>query len=522
MRIRAERAPGAQPRPPRRSRGLGLILGLLLGFVIALALPDGTLRLLSSILRNPGARLRAWQLRRVWPALEVDVDFESYQRWMRTVEAQRRGQVALSEADCVTVQLGGAAGGLSAMLCPAPAGLYAPLSSTPAFTVEPAAGARLMGMQSAILAPADPASVLGMGYLHTLAAEGLVVAERRFINVSVNGSGWGAYVLEAMPAEAAPAVMAASDAAAGLVLVTFDSTELPWPYPAVERSFAYARPVLTPLMPDAGEGAGAELVARSGAVIASLDSGAVTPSEVVDVQALARMVAATALWHGATELDWRTLGFAFDGATGLLIPLPAGWTPDAATPFLTPLMQHPAMQREIAVWMDRYSDPTVADLVLAGGDLETLFVALGGEPGTLRATLAGHQAAMRALVEPGRTLFATIADDPAGLSIDLRAILPFPVEVLGLDFGGQGYLAMDAAWVTGSDPAVLWSAAEGATVLAGRAGSAPVAASFAVPLRALPTDLQVGRGELSLVTRVWGLETSIPVAVDSSAAWRQP
>lgn len=498
------------------------MLGLLLGFALAVVLPDGTVRSLSSTLRNPGARLRAWQLRRAWPVLEVDVDFESYQRWMRVVESQRQGQVALSETDCVTVQLGGAAGGLPATLCPAPARLYAPLSSSPAFTVELAAGARLMGMHSAILAPADAASVMGMGYLRTLGAVGLAVPERRFINVSVNGSGWGAYVLEALPEEAASAATAASGSAAGLVMVTFDGTELPWPYPAAPRSYGYAKPVLTSLASGGGEGAGVELPARSVAALESLASGAVTPSEVVDDQALARMVAATALWHGATELDWRTLAFVSDGATGLLVPLPAGWTPDAATPFLTPLMAHPTMQREIAVWIDRFCDPAVVDLVLTDGDLEALFVALGGEAGALRSTLVGHQAAMRAFVEPSRTLFAAIANDTAGLRIDLRAILPFPVEVLGLDFGGQGYLAMDSAWVTEPDPAVLWTAADGATVFAGRVGSAPVVASFVVPLQALPADLQVGRGELSLVTRVWGLEAAIPIAVDSSPAWGQP
>ena len=514
MRIRAESAPGSASKPShRRLLAVGLVLALVLGFAIAVSLPDSFERVVGAALRDPGTALRGWRMRRQLPSLEIAIDLESYQRWMRVAAAQTAQGYVASEADCATVEVRGGDSPLAGTLCPTIAGPQSGNTGSPAFTLEVAVDAPWLGARRVTLAQADPTSVLGVGYLRMAAEEGLRTPHRQLLDLSVNGTGWGVCVLEATPG---------ADVEAGSVLITFDGAALPWRAPvAPERSFAYARAVFTfPISPDGANTDGAP-IARAAALLAGMASGAVPASSVVNPEELGRMVAATALWHGVAALDWRTLVLVYDPVADQLSPAPVGWAPDLMTPLPTAFVDDPVTQRAIAVWLDRYADPALVDAVLASGDLDALYVALGGAPGGLRAALRGHQTAMRETVAPSRTLFASMSEERGAIRIDLRAVLPFPVELVSLDFDGQGIVAVDPAWIQAGASAV--SVADGLrVVLAARTSDEPVVAALVVPLTSLPSALPVGQGTLAMITRVWGLETSIPVIVEAVPAWGMP
>ena len=447
------------------------------------------------------------------------MDLEGYQRWMRVVAAQQAEGYVPAESDCATVELSGGEGAVAGTLCPAPFFRRSTDAARPALALEVGSDASWLGARHVLLAPADPSSVLGIGYLRMVAEEGQRVPLRKLVDLSVNGSGWGTYVLEASAVD----VVSIADGAqtSGIreagVLVQFGSSELP--YMALvtpERSFAYSRTELTLLDGAASAGVSPDddgLTARAAELLTGIEAGTVLPSAAVDPQALGRLVAATALWHGAA-LDWRTLALVFDPGTGRFSPVPVGSVPDPTTPLPSSFVDDPVIQRAIAARMDQYCAPGLVDSVLADGDLDAMYVALGGEPGGLRAILLEHQSALRALVAPSRTLFASIAEEPGSARLHLSAVLPFPVELVGLDINGQGVVPLDPAWVPGESAAL--AVVEGNRVaLSARIGPEPVTASLRVPLASLPSDLRIGQGTLSLITRVWGLETSIPVPVDT-------
>ncbi|MCU0522146.1 MAG: hypothetical protein MUF84_15820 [Anaerolineae bacterium] len=492
---------------------VGLLLAFAAGFAVAISLPDGFEQSLSAALRDPETALRGWRLRRQLPSVDIAVDFETYQRWMRVVAAQTAQGFVPSDADCATVEVRGGDTPLAGTLCPTVEGPQSGNTRSPEFTLEVAVDVPWLGTRRATLAPADPSSVLGVGYLRMMAEEGLTTPHRQLLDLRVNGTGWGVYILEAAPEVYVEA---------GDVLVTYSGAALPHAaLVAPERSFAYARTVFTSVVGSDGVAPDDPPVGRAAALLAALESSAVVPSSAIDSDALGRMVAATALWHGTALPDWRNLALVLDPESGRFVPIPAGWTPDADTPLPSSFVDDPEVQRAIAVSLDRYTASGLVDSLLASGDLEALYVALGGVPGGLRASLVDHQAAMDAMATPSRTLYAWIAEEPGAIRLDLRAVLPFPVELLGLDFDGLGTVRIDPAWAP-DDGASLSVVEDASVVLEARVGDAPVTATLFVPQASLPANLRAGLGTLSLVTRVWGLETAIPVIVETASTWSGP
>ena len=457
--------------------------------------------------RHPRLALAAWRARSDIPTVDVSVDFTAYQQWLAAQDRLSAGESAVTPADCVaaTVATSGDSGG--ATLCPSrrpdvPSG-------TPPFEVTLAEGQGLLGVRHAMFRPADAGSVLTMGFLRSLDAAGLPVPERRFVQIVVNGSRWGIYAMEASMAET---VSADAEVSPGSVLVSFDARRLPAAgLAAPETSFAYAAITVTPL--DATGGVTGTAPARAAELVAALERGEMAPTAVLDPDEMGQLMAATALWYGVLRPDWRALGFIYDPVTGKLHPSSTGWRYDLNTPLPPSFTDDPEIQKATARWLAVDAQPGYPDSLIPQAEMDALYVALGGAPGALEADLAKRRSAILAELQPLRTLVATTSEETGAIRLQLRAVLPFPVEVIGLDIGEQGGLTLDPAWATGDG---LVDGA-GAIVLGAQVGADPVEVGVTVPLAALPATVDPGLGGLALTTRLWGLDEIVRVPVDAGA-----
>jgi hypothetical protein len=497
-----------KPNPRRASfrvwRWVGCVaLAFALGMTVTTWEPTRRLGTsLGHFVRMPRATWEAWRIRNRLPSVELSLKFVVYEQWQAAQARLMRDGASGGPEECVMAEVTAGPSPVLALVCP----LYVEGGlemHRPPFTLHVQGEQSPLGMRIASLVPATADSVLSTGYLETLSDAGFRVPERTYVHVVVNGSPWGVYAMESHPGD----VFAGDEGvAADSVWIAFDGAALSGaPDAAPEVSFAYARPVLRPvgalgplhaadLPPESPAGTAPE-TAAAGALLAALERGDLVPSSVLDPEAVGQLVAATALWHGVRALDWQTLGFLYDPGSGQLTPWVSSATPNPRSPLPAAFTDDPAIQRATVRWMATYSDPAAVDL----GRLEGLYGALGGTPGGLRARLAQHQAAMRAMIAPARTLFAALSTETAGIRLELQAVAPFPVEVLGIDFGARGIVDLSPAWIA-EGSAVL--ADTQTVILRARVGADPVRAMVSIPLAALPEGVNIGQGAVLVVTRV--------------------
>ncbi len=474
---------------------------------------------LNLVVRHPRLALAAWRARRTMPTVNLSVDFTAYQQWRAAQDRLSAGEGVVTPQDCVLAEIGTSGELGPATLCPHRWSGARP--GTPPFEVTMAEGEGLLGIRHATFRPAGAESVLGVGFLRSLDAAGLPVPELRFVHLVVNGSGWGIYAMETSMAEALSADPAVSP---GSILVSFDARRLPTDgFVGPDAGFAYADVTLTSL--DATDQVtGATLVApatstleaqatSAGVVqlLARLERGEVAPREVLDPDEMGQLIAATALWYGGLSPDWQTLYLIYDPTTGMLHPTSAGWRYDVSTPLPPSFSDDAQIQSAVARRLSVVAPQGYPGSTVPLDQMDALYVALGGAPGALEAELAKHQATILAELRPARTLVATATGDTGVIRLQLRAVLPFPVEVSGLDFGEQGSLTLDPAWATGDG---LVDGA-GAVVLRAQVGADPVEVAISVPPAALPETVDPGLGGLVLTTRLWGLNDVVRVSVDA-------
>ncbi|MCJ7551921.1 MAG: hypothetical protein MUQ30_19810, partial [Anaerolineae bacterium] len=94
----------------------------------------------------------------------------------------------------------------------------------------------------------------------------------------------------------------------------------------------------------------------------------------------------------------------------------------------------------------------------------------------------------------------------------LEATEPYPVEILDLDLGEQGVVALERGWVL--EPlagAALVDAPE--IVLRARTTDVPVVARIRIPLDVLSHTVSDAGLDMWVITRVWGLDERVRVRV---------
>ncbi|HOS79738.1 MAG TPA: hypothetical protein PLJ24_05695, partial [Anaerolineae bacterium] len=260
------------------------------------------------------------------------------------------------------------------------------------------------------------------GYLETLRRNGFAAATLEPVQLTVNGSSWGLYLLETPATEA---LTVGFDARAAWQALA-DGEVL------ADGGFRYAAPAVSAADDPAAPAAWATLDAAL--------EGERALSSVTDAEALGRFVALTMLWTGAPAPDWASLRWSYDPATGQLAPLGSAQPADIA-PLPEAFFDDPAVQTAIARALMAYSQPGFLETLRGefGADLDVPGYVLGGATragGDPWQALTAHQRAMRARVAPEHPLRAML--EPAGEDFVLRltSLQPFPLEVTGLDVGG--------------------------------------------------------------------------------------
>jgi len=385
------------------------------------------------------------------------------------------------------------------------------------------AGQPLFGARWATtLIPVDEAALLARGYLSMMQELSMPVLHHCWVYLTVNGARWGLYAFEEVPSTE---MLTAQGFSPDSVVVWFDQHEfLAAQAPSGDGSFAYAQIEVAYTAGGSQEdrlkalSVDARLAAIRADVVnklRALEQGDVAPTQVFDAEVWGRFLAITTLWYGSPMLDWRSLRLAYDPGTRRFSPIATGAAPDSATPLPVVLLDDPAIQRAYVENLAIASDAEfLSALSDAGWGEDPLWLAWRVDLGQFSsplAVLAGNQAKARAILSPPRTLFPEVAQAAGSLRLRLEAILPFPVEVLGLDLGGRGFVPFDPAWVEAGS---AWLSVDNAgMILRARVSDAPVVAYAQLPLSALPVVMQGTPDELRLVTRIWGLDEQILVPV---------
>jgi hypothetical protein len=511
---------GADDSPGQHRQLLGaglLLLTFSLGFLVARQgwhqlLIDGVTR----FIRQPVAAVTALLQPPDAPTLTVDLAFRDYDRLLDIRDqALRLGVNVATEEGAVpaTIQHADSTVEVSLRLPPGPAQPLA--GETWPLEVVVQGDDALFDLRRFLLRPAAEDALRTMGYLEALRQAGHVVPRTHVVRLSLNGSDKGRYILLEQPAAEMLAAQDRQDSA----LVTFD----PGAYWAAAArlgqalpgsGFQYARVTLIPPVdavdsPLSPESSAARREASD--LLQALSDGAVQPADALDVERTASLLAMTALWHGAPELDWRGLTFIYNPTSGRLEPVAPIGPPAPVAPVPDLLMSDPRLQVALVRAIKALSQPDVLSELQT--DLAPQIAQFQGALGTAEApwpSLSGHQTVMRHQIAPSPILFATRYPGRPGLILRLDNVQPFPVEIVGLDVGENLFLPVDPAWVVEPAKAPLVDSVEG-VVLNAAVGSIARTVYLQVPPAALSTGTPPV-GEVQVVARLFGLEAQHVVA----------
>lgn len=485
------------------------MLAFLLGFLVSHGgWHRPAARALTLFLRRPAFAATSLLHRSELEGLALNVAFTDYQQLLDRRERALRLGAHLQDDQMgvpATIHHAGTPVDVSLRFLEAPASSFEGTAWPFEVTVE--GDQSLLGLRRFTLVPAGEHSLSTWGYLETLRRAGLPAPRFSFVRLSINGTRRGLYELQERPS---PAILATHDQT-GNVVVTFDASTYWQAYVHLGGSlpgggFQYTRGVpILPLEEDSPSAVHEEGVA----LLEALREGRIPPSQAFDEERMATIVAITALWYGAPELDWRALAFAYDPATARLEPV--GWArpPGPPTPLPAALTGGPFLRREVAQALEQWGQPASLAQLRADlePDLESLRLALGSElrevPDPWPA-LEAHQARMRHLIDPAHPAHAEFEEGTQGLVLRVRNLSPFPLQLAGLDVGEEVVLEVDPEWVVESDRALLVGD-PGTVVLPALEGPLPELIHLQIPLEALTVRGEAGQ-EVFLTTRVWGME----------------
>ncbi|MCP4537071.1 MAG: hypothetical protein GY832_07980 [Chloroflexi bacterium] len=471
--------------------------------------------LLTSLVRHPAFTATALLDRSDLPTLYVDVGFEDYQILLdKRSQALRLGANVVSDQDYVLMSVShdnisvavemrlpeGPAKGLEGEVWP--------------FEVLVQDSKTLFDLHRFTLVPADTAVLSTWGYLEALRRADFLSPRYRLIQLVLNGSPKGIYVLE----EQLTAESLADGGRPGDAILYFDQGAYWDAYAQLGDTlhgsgFQYARVTADCVSQD--ETRTSFACADAVHHLQALESGERALPDAMDTEQMGTFLALTTLWRGTSELDWRTVRLAYDPLTARFELIGAGRVLSPVTPMPDYFIDDPLIQMAYARALVEFSHPDYLAQLQAdlGNDLEALQQALGIEMGYLElpwTTLETHQAVMRHMITPSHTLFARVetngdADD--ALVVRLSNVQPFPVEIVGLDIGENVFLDIPPAWIDESDRALLVDVPDAVIVRAATA-SVPRDVHLRVPPEAIPRDHEwdwQNPGEIQIVTRLFGL-----------------
>lgn len=498
---------------PQQLLGAGLLLlTFSLGFLIAhlgwhQPLIDGITR----FIRQPAATAAALLHPPDLPTLTLDLAFRDYDRLLqRREQALRLGVHGATGEEPVPATIGTADATVEVDLRLSPGPAHPLAGETWPLEAAVQGDGTLLDLRRFLLRPAGADALHTLGYLETLRQAGHLVPRAQVVRLVVNGSDRGRYLLLEQPG----AEMLAAHDCLDCALVAFDANAY-WAAAGRLRQalpgsgFQYAQVTLIPT-PDTGDAplAPEAIAARHEAfdLLEALRDGAVQPSDVLDVERTASLLAMTALWHGTPEVDWRGLTFAYDPTGGRLEPVAPLGFPASLAPLPDRVLDDATIQLALVRTLRTLSQPDA--LAQLQADLAPQMEAFQQALGTATSpweTLADHQTVIRRQIAPAPILFATLYPGEAGLTLRLDNAQPFPVVIVGLDLGENLFMPIERIWVTEPGTTQLVDSASGVVIRAA-VDSMPRTVYLEVPPEALDTGAPPG-AEVGVVARLLGLGT---------------
>lgn len=522
MRVERQAARDHHPRGARPfllAGFIGLALGLSVGVVVTQLLGPGPMATSSLALPSLYQRWRALRARAQFPRLALDLDLPALQ----VLQGPAFGPSNTADPEACVLAIA-SMGDLivDVTLCPHRAAASADEGAHPVFELQMDVGELRLGSDRVLFLPAGADAALVEGYYRSLTDVGIPAPAYDVVRLTVNGSRWGLYAMEALW------TADRSSPDDGTPIVAFDGqldTELfaeglanSFAQAEIRQGYLPRHYFASAQMPGAASNS-TQMLAASQSVERFRDvlNGRTAPSAVIDAERLGRVMALTALWRGCLVPDWRAVQFLYDAASGQFIPLVSSLPQNAAMPLPKQLYNDIDIQRAYVQALQVYSDAGYARTIINELELDVRYLAFSGalrRVPELAATLDQNQATMRRVLVPPQTLRARYYQDLDILHIQIEVTEPLPVVVSGLEFGAQGYLPLVEAWVA-SDTEIVW-ARDAGLVLPARVVDVPSYFTIRVPRADLPMLASSERVDLSLVTRVLGVDTRVTVGVSES------
>jgi len=301
-------------------------------------------------------------------------------------------------------------------------------------------------------------------YMGNLRDEGVISVDYWFVHVVLNGEHKGIFAVEE---NFAKELLEAQERREG-VIIRYDE-DLLWQFWAAHDNHLVTPRGVTDfyIIDEFGssrvDGSPALSAQRDAAVglLRALWTGEQRPSEVFDVETLAKFLALSDVWGAQHALTWHNLRFYYNPVTARLEPIgfdaqPLEEVSAVNVHFLKGLRQtvaydDVALQQAYTRYLWEFSQPDyLASLEQRyGAAFETLRAALLPEFGAQQTLdgrgvldapwehLAARQAALRELLSPVQTVYVHV---PTGaptdtLTLDIGNLLDVPVEVVGLRVG---------------------------------------------------------------------------------------
>lgn len=461
--------------------------------------------------------LRASRLRTDLPRLQMDVDLAGYQLLTGIPEGS-----VITEPVCVPVTIAVDSAPTAARVCRVDTEPRVTDGALPTFRVDVEGDSMLLEMRRAVLAPATPDTGLAVEYLRALRALALPAPKFAVVRATVNGSGWGLYTIEELVSAEA---FSQATGVGGGVVASFEAPAGTMNAPGGLGS-DFARAQLTVACAVDADAADWVAAAEDDPALAALGAdaidrlqgvlmGTVHASDVLDAKSFGQFLALTALWRGVLTPDWRTFRLIYDPISGGFTPLGTAEPHSAHAPLPVQFLDDPGIQRAYVQALKVLGDPGHIAAHLDSSGLVETYTMLGGDAhgaDALHDVVGANQSAMRALITPPQTLKASFVDEDGYLHLALEATEPYPVEILGLDLGEQGVVALERGWALEPSPGTaLVDTPE--VVLRARTTDVPVVARIRIPLDVLSHTVSDAGLDMWVVTRVWGLDERVPVRV---------
>jgi hypothetical protein len=489
---------------------------------------------------DPGQLARSVLVAEDLPTLVLDMNFGAYDDILgQRQRALQDGVFIPSNRDFVTATLR-----LDDALVPVrlrlPAGPAERLGEGEkwSFEVQARGEQRLFDMARFYLLDPAANNVLNQwAFSRALEREGVLSARYHFVRLVLNGDDWGVYALQE---EASSELLAAQGRPQGAI-VKFDAALL-WESMAHfqgDAQAAYADPSANLSASDfqyfevdafrdaaiAGDPLLSSYQEQAIGLLRALQSGALPPSVVFNLEKYGRFLALVDLWGATQATSLVNLRYYYDPTTSRLEPLGlnANALGSGARLSLAATYDDPLLQAAYVEQAARLSQPEYLEQLQTAlepewrrlqGALKVVYPELTPPWEQLRA----RQEHMRRSLDPVQPVFAYLGSPTLALSGTLRIevgnVLNLPVEVLGFDIGGATFMPVDVEWLPEGARELLTGHAGRVILRALDAQRAPVIryARFDIPL----VEIQRQDDELDFMqeldvrvaTRILGLSTT--------------